>query len=182
MIGKFKAIQLLNRKKLFWLFLICVFPIHFWAFLILIYNLSWLLRSGLWFMFGVFSYQLLLAFSEALLIFFILVFLSLLLPKSWSENEKILFLGNLLWVGWIGLVIVQYLSPNSMEFEKILLIAGVITFALFISTQYFCFRNNEIASLHLEIFDRIQVMSIFFLGCDGLGSIFMVIRNIFWIK
>ena len=181
-IEKLKEMRFLNRKKMLWLFLICVFPIHFWAILIFLNNLSWLLESGIWFVLGVFSYQLLLAFLEAFLMFVFLVLLSPWLPKTWSEDIKIMFLGNLAWVAWMGLIITQYLSPNLMKFEIVLLIAGGITVAIFITVQYFSLKNTSIARVHLDIFNRIQILAHLFLGFDVLGFLFILMRNIFWIR
>jgi len=181
-IEKLKKMRFLTRKKMLWLFLICVFPIHFWAILIFLNNLSWLLESGLWFVLGVFSYQLLLAFLEAFLMFVFLVLLSPWLPRIWTEDIKIMFLGNLAWVAWMGLIFFQSISPNSMNFLTTIFIAVGITGAIIIAIQYFSLRNTSIAKVNIDIFDRIQILAYLFLGFDVLGFLFILIRNLFWIK
>ena len=175
--------RLLPKDKLIWLFLICIFPIHMWGILIFFSNMGWLLmESGVWFVIGVFSYQLILAFLEALFVFMGLLFLLLWLPKKWTDDTKILFLGNIAWLSWLGLILVQYLTPGSLDPMTIMFTIGMVTMLLIILVQFFSLKNKSIASFHLEIFDRIKVMSYLFWGTDFLALIIVLIRNIFWTR
>lgn len=167
---------------MFWLFLICIFPIHMWSIFIFLNNVGWLSVAGTGYVLGVFSYQIIMAFIEAVSVFLGLSFLLLWLPKSWTGDTKIIFLGNFAWLSWLGMILVQYLTPGSLEPLTVLLIVGSIILLLVVLTQYFSIKNKSIASFHLGIFDRIKVMSYIFLGIDFLALVVVLLRNIFWTR
>ena len=84
----------LSKNGMKRLFLICAAFIHFWAVLRFLDQLDWLQDLGLWQMVGFFSYMVLLASLEAVLVWVLLMGISILLPKSWTEDQMVLFLGN----------------------------------------------------------------------------------------
>ncbi len=60
------------------------------------YDFSWIAkRTTTWDAVGVGAYALVIALIESLALFIISVFLSFLLPKKWSETQRIVLMGSL---------------------------------------------------------------------------------------
>jgi hypothetical protein len=82
--SKFTRAETLN------LLLVCAFPVHFWAIIVLLYDLPWYLekRNFLYFL-GVSGYGLGFAILESFIFFAFIYLLSFLFPKNWKNNTPI---------------------------------------------------------------------------------------------
>jgi len=77
----------LTKAETINLLLVCAFPVHIWAIIVLIYDLSWYLRKrSLGYFLGVSGYGLGLAILESLLFFGFIYLLTFLFPKRWKNN------------------------------------------------------------------------------------------------
>ena len=82
--SKFTKAETLN------LLLVCAFPVHLWAIIILIYDLSWYLQKrSMGFFLGVSGYTLGFAILESLIFFVFIYLLAFLFPRSWQGNTPI---------------------------------------------------------------------------------------------
>ena len=79
------------------LFLICSFPIHFWAFLSAFKDFTWLLgQIGLWDGIGFLSYVLIYSLIDTFLLFLLVAAVKFLTPKSWKKEYRFT------WLVWLG--------------------------------------------------------------------------------
>ncbi|MBN2044103.1 MAG: hypothetical protein JW757_03705 [Anaerolineales bacterium] len=70
------------------LLLVCALPVHFWAIISLIYDLSWYLRKrNLLYFLGVSGYSLGFAILESLVFFGFIYLLTFLFPKTWKKSS-----------------------------------------------------------------------------------------------
>ena len=163
-------------------FLICAAFIHFWAVLRFLDQLEWLQELGLWQTAGFFSYMLLLALLEALLVWAILVGISLLLPKTWAEDQKVLFLGNFAWISWLALIFAQYLLPNELPTGVVLGVVAALGVLVMAVVQWFTLKRASIGAVQLDLFSRVEVLAVLFLGLDVVSLVVVLLRNIFWLR
>jgi hypothetical protein len=78
-----------SKKELRLLFLVCVFPIHLWAIIIIFRDLEYiLLKRDLWYAAGYSGYILAFALAESCVYFIFMFLLSHLFPKKLKENGK----------------------------------------------------------------------------------------------
>jgi len=145
-------------------------------------QLVWLRELGLWQTAGFFSYMLLLALLEALLMGFVLMVISLLLPKTWSEDQKVLFLGNFAWISWLALIFAQYLLPNELPTGVVLGVVAALGVLVMAVVQWFTLKRASMGAVQLDLFSRVEVLAVIFLGLDVVSLVVVVLRNIFWLR
>lgn len=172
----------LSKNGMKRLFLICAAFIHFWAVLRFLDQLDWLQDLGLWQMAGFFSYMLLLALLEAVLVWVLLMGISILLPKSWTEDQMVLFLGNFAWVSWLVLIFAQYLLPNELSAGVVAGVVAVIGVLVMAVVQWLTFKRDVIGAVQLDLFTRVEVLAVIFLGLDSVSLVVVILRNIFWLR
>ncbi|MEK6222726.1 MAG: hypothetical protein N2D54_10820, partial [Chloroflexota bacterium] len=84
-------------KSLGWLkqlFLVTLFPLHFWAVIILLADVGWVAeRTNAWDAVGYTAYILLVALVESIAAFIVFAALSSLLPRSWESNKRLAVMG-----------------------------------------------------------------------------------------
>jgi len=98
------------------LFMVCVFPIHFWAAIIMFLDLSWVAeRTDTWDAIGYTSYVLNIAFVDSLIFFIAVVILGLLLPWRWEEDKRAAVLSGYVLVlsFWVILNQLNFFPPDS---------------------------------------------------------------------
>ncbi len=85
-----KLFPKLTKAETLTLLLVCAFPVHLWAIIILIYDLSWYLQKrSLGFFLGVSGYGLGFAILESLVFFGFIYLLTFLFPRSWQGSTPI---------------------------------------------------------------------------------------------
>lgn len=172
----------LSKKGMRRIFLICAAFIHFWAVLRFLDQLEWLQDLGLWQMAGFFSYMLLLALLEAVLVWALLIGINFLLPKKWTEDQRVLFLGNFAWIGWLTLIFGQYLLPNELPTGIVMGIVVVMGMLVMAVVQLSSFKRESIGAVQLDLFGRAEVLAVIFLGLDLVSLVVVLLRNIFWLR
>ena len=172
----------LTKNGMKQLFLVCVAFIHFWAVLRFLDQLDWLQDLGLWQMVGFFSYMVLLASLEAVLVWVLLMGIGILLPKSWTEDQIVLFLGNFAWVGWLILIFAQYLLPNELPAGVVAGVVAVIGVLVMAVVQWLTLKQDAIGAVQLDLFSRVEVLAVIFLGLDSVSLVVVILRNIFWLR
>ena len=78
------------------LFLMCAFPLHLWAMILIFRDMSWVIeRTNVWDAIGVGSYGMIRAFVESVVVFVIFTVLGFLTPANWMIDRRIAFLSLL---------------------------------------------------------------------------------------
>jgi hypothetical protein len=182
-------------KKGSWnLFLMAALPLHLWAILLVLNDFSWISeRTNVWDAIGVGAYGLLYALLESILVFFILLFLGLLLPKRWSENKRIsmltvIYLVAAIWA-MIGQVyflvenpvpqwIFQFLIKSGHPLRIIYVAALTLVGISVMLPVLWVIRSERATYIMTSIIDRLALLSIFYLFFDLIAVIVVLIRNV----
>jgi len=183
-----------TKQGLWSLFLICVFPLHIWTLILAFRDFSWVAeRTNAWDAVGVISYGLLVAFIESIVIFLIAILLGLLISKKWEEDRRNILLGSLvlitsLWsmasylyfmlgVSIPGTTIVFLASlehPLRIMYGISLIVVGLTV----LIPSYFILHSDKFLRSVREFFERISLLSTFYLFFDFVGLIIVVVRNV----
>jgi hypothetical protein len=170
----------INRSSLLLVLGYCAFPIHIWALLSGFFQLSvWLVRFDTWDLVGVFSYLLLGALIETLILVAGLILLAWLLPGSWLRQRFALRAGSLglllpIWSAFLISDLVRLgWPPGALEVTLLLL------FALSIGGSLWLFsRSDKAARLFLAFGERLLLLSLLYLALDIAGVFVVLVRNL----
>ena len=191
----------MNKKDLFTLFLMVIFPVHLWSFFASLYNMETVVTRSTSVFDGVgyAAYALLYALFESTLLFLLMAVLGTLLPRRWPAEVKLVQLSLLSWVislwaafgqfyryrlyGWLKAPIdylFLWLSYRRM-FNSVLL--GLILGFIIISVAlpiWLLRRRPEMKSWWLKVFDKVSILSMFYLMLDLCALLVVVFRNL-WV-
>ena len=173
-------------------FLIVTFPLHVWAILMIFRDFEFVSeRTEIWDAIGYGSYSLLFTLIESLMLAVIVWLFSLLLPRKWDIQRSLDVTGSI-FIILAGASIVdmafhafdqariskQYLyGLANYPTQTYLLIAGTVlitsaaVFFIILKAQ----RGEAIIS---EVFERIMLLSYFYLFLDFIGIVIVIIRNL----
>jgi hypothetical protein len=186
--------QKYSMRGLWSLFLMCAFPLHLWALIMIFRDLSWVAaRTNAWDAVGLASYGMVFAFVETVIIFAVVALLGLFTPKLWNYDKRIGFLsllvlitsiwamlGQLFFIWNLSLpdVFAQFLRSSSHPFR--FLYGGVLAVVIptVLLPVYFFVKSKKIVLMIQELVERFSVVAMFYLVFDLLGFIIVVFRNI----
>ncbi len=182
------------KTGLWQLFVATAFPLHVWAIVLILMDLSWVAeRTNYWDAIGVASYGLMFALFESLVFFVILVLIGFVLPRKWKEIKCIALLGTLLVVTALWAIIGQlyFLLDLSFPVSLILFLAGqehplwilygglflivapTVTFAAFAATY-----SEKYQIVFLALLDRLSPLMGLYIFLDIIGIVIVIIRNL----
>ena len=181
-------------RESFDLFLVCVFPIHFWAFLMAFRDFSWVAeRTRIWDAVGLVAYALLIALLESIGVFIFVLLLAWLLPTYWQSSKRIALTGSLFLVvsAWAmfgqGYFLIQNPLPEglftllatSKHPARILaaIILPLITLSAVIPALLI-YKSSKILEGVLQFFERLTLLSIFYLFLDAMGIAILIVRSL----
>ncbi len=181
-------------SSFFQLFLICVFPIHIWAILTALSDFSWVAeRTKVWDAVGLISYALIYALMETIAVFTVICILGLFTPKRWEVERRALLLGTLFLVTSTWAILGQLYSfwggtlPESLldllvrTGHPIRIVWGVVLPLIFLSAaipSIAVVTRDRVKDVIASVFERISVLSAFYLLLDIVGIIIIFIRSI----
>ena len=183
-----------SRQGLGTLFLTCAFPLHFWALLMAFRDISWLTeRTNAWDAIGVLSYGAVFAFIESVVIFFVVALLGLTIPRQWSSDRRITFLGLLILLtsiwGMISQLLfvwnvnlpaqaVQFLRTSAHPLRILYAICLAVVLSTVLVPIYLFVRSNKSIALMRDFMERLSLISTLYLFLDFLGLVIVIIRNV----
>ena len=181
-----------SKQELLTLFLVCAFPINFWAIFIWFRNFGSVAEElGQWDAIGVGAYMLVFAMVEILVIFFVIYSLILLIPKRWRQERALAQASTLYLIMSIGLILEQ--SRALIEFPSegvlwqavnyvnnilssslavILLIGAVLAVGLVVAIA----RSERVHSFVNVGIEKIIVLSSIYLFLDLAAVAIVIIR------
>jgi len=183
-----------SRQTLWSLFLMCAFPLHAWTILLAFRDISWVAeRSNMWDAIGVFSYGLIFAFIESLVIFLIAVLLGFLVSRFWNQDRRAVLLGILILVDALWSILCQYYVLGGLSLPASLnrflvqsghpvrilytaIVPVVILSALL--PAYFILKSDKVFKFFQNVVDRLTLLTFFYLFLDFIGLVIVIIRNI----
>jgi hypothetical protein len=183
-----------NRGDLFKLFLIVAFPLHVWTILMALRDVGWV-AEGRTFggAVGFSAYVLVLTLIESLFIFGLILLLGLLVSKQWSKDQRLVTLGLIAMIlaGWsiieqIILVLLYDRMVSGLSRFTILgttplvgfILLGVIVLVSFAFPIYQVLRSTRVAQSLANIFDRLSLLSGFYLFFDAIAIVILIVRNV----
>jgi hypothetical protein len=190
-----QRITYLTKKEVRSLFLVCVFPIHLWAIIIIFRDLEYIISErNLWYAAGYAGYILAFALVESCLFFLFMFLLSSLYPHTLKRNGKAftitcaLALIFPLWAianqlfyllsasppGFFSWIMLRIPYHQTLAFT-ILLLLVIASFAIPVLVIVKSSKGQNGVNILME---RISLLSIFYLIIDVLGITAAVLRNI----
>ncbi len=183
-----------SKQGLWSLFLICAFPLHVWTIVLAFRDFSWVTeRTNSWDAIGVVSYGLIFAFVESLLVFLVAVLLGFFVSKIWGEDRRITLVGMLIFITslWAMVNYLFFMLNWSIPGESILFVADlahplrflyVVSLALVVPTvvlpAYFVLRSNKFLKSVRGFFERLSLLTMFYLFFDIVGLVIVIVRNV----
>jgi len=177
---------------LFRFFLIGMFPPHVWTSLMVFNDLEFLSeRTTMWDAVGYAGYSYLIALTESVLVALILWGVSFLLPKNWSQGRVLSVVGSIYFV-LAGASIVDMtahvfaqnritklylIGLDRYPFVTYGLIAGAILVGIVLALV-FILKSKQGEKIVSEVFDRIMLLSYFYLLFDFTGIVIVILRNV----
>jgi hypothetical protein len=186
--------KLYSRRELWSLFLICAFPLHVWTIILAFRDFSWVTeRTNSWDAVGVVSYGLIFTFIESVVITLVAVLLGFLILKKWGEERRVTLMGLLVVITslWAMVSYLYFMLQVSVSGETIDFLVGLahplrflyaVSLALVGSTvalpTYFVLRSEKVFKGVQGLFERLSLLTQFYLFFDIVGLIIVVYRNI----
>jgi hypothetical protein len=183
-----------SKQGLWSLFLICAFLLHVWTIILAFRDFSWVTeRTNSWDAIGVVSYGLVFAFIESLVVFLVAVLLGFLVSKKWGEDRRIALVGILVFITslWAIVSYLYFMLNWSLPGETILFMASlahplrflyavclVIVTPTVVIPAYFVLRSEKFLAGVQGLFERLSLLTVFYLVFDFAGLVIVVIRNI----
>ena len=183
-----------SKQGLWSLFLVCAFPFHLWTIILAFRDFSWVTeRTNSWDAVGVLSYGLIFAFIESVAVFLVTVLLGYLVSKKWSEDRRNALLGNLvmiasLWamVSYLFFILEVSIPRQTIEFLvnlkhplRFLYAISLILVGLTVTLPtYFILRSDKLLGFLKGLFERLSLLTLFYLFFDIVGLIIVIIRNV----
>ena len=183
-----------SKKGLWSLFLACAFPLHLWTIILAFRDFSWVTeRTNSWDAIGVVSYGLIFAFIESVVVFLVAILLGFLISKIWSEDRRIALLSSLvlitsLWAmgSYLFFMLQVSISGETLDFLGSLahplrflyvvsLAAAGVTVAL---PTYLVLRSEKVLQGMRGFFERLSLLTLFYLFFDLVGLIIVIVRNV----
>jgi len=181
-------------KSVYHIFLLSAFPFHLWALLMIFRDFEWVaVRTNLWDAIGLASYALTFALIETVFFLFFLLLFGLLVPLKWETNLRIILIGTigLLISTWAILGQAFYLFENSLPVSLFnffirsghplrilwILISVLVTLSVAIPTVMII-KSEKARKFFGDFYERITLLSVFYLLFDMAGIIIILIRNI----
>jgi len=183
-----------SKQGLWSLFLICAFPLHVWTIVLAFRDFSWLSeRTNSWDAIGVASYGLIFALLESVLVFLVAVLLGFLIPKKWNGSHRIAVLGVLVLVTslWAMFSYLFFMLNMTVPGEAIIFMAGlahplrflyavglVIVGLTVVLPVYFVLRSEKFLKGMQGLFERLSLLTMFYLFFDVVGLVIILVRNV----
>ena len=183
-----------SKQGLWFLFLICAFPLHVWTIILAFRDFSWVTeRTNSWDAIGVISYGLIFAFVESIFVFLVAVLLGFFVSKKWNEDRRIALIGLMVLITslWAVLGYLYFMQNVSFPGETILFMASLahplrflyaVSLALVIPTvvlpAFLVLRSEKFLQGLQGFFERLSLLTQFYLVFDFVGLVIVIIRNI----
>ena len=183
-----------SRQDLWSLFLMCALPLHIWTMILAFRDMSWVAdRTNSWDALGVFSYALLFALAESLVVFLVVAALGFLVSAHWDRGGRLALLTVLVFMlslwsiaeqlffligvelpgGFIRLVIE---SGHPLRTLYVVLI-GLVTVTVLVPVAL-VLRSRRALGFVQAMIDRLSLLTMFYLLFDVLAIVIVLVRNV----
>jgi len=183
-----------HRAELWLLFTAAAFPIHIWAIIILLMDVSWVAeRTNFQDALGFIGYGLSFSLLECSLIWLCLVLVGILFLKKWDPGKRVAFLSTLVWLILLGAMLAELINSGILPYPRkiipflesqqnpALMIVGVL-FAMLSPVAFLLVKSSLGSRAYqsglINTLKRISPLMVLYLVFDILGLLIVFIRNL----
>ncbi len=183
-----------SRQDFLSLFLMCALPLHIWTMILAFRDMSWVAeRTNAWDALGVFSYGLVFALFESLLVFLVAALLGFLVPGRWERRqrlnlltvlvilislwaiaEQLFFLLNLHLPGFF----IRLLLESGHSLRTLYLVLGALVLITIILPVLVVIRSGKASGIVSAVIERLSLLTMFYLLLDAVAIVIVVVRNL----
>lgn len=182
----------LSLAYFFQLLLIVTFPLHVWALIMVFRDIEFVSeRTELWDGIGYAGYSLMFSLGESLILTLIVWLLSLLLPQKWNTQRTLSITGSLFLILAIASIVdMAFHAFDDVRISKqylhglatyptltYALIAGAVILSM-AAVVWVILKSGRGEKLFAAVFDRIMLLSYFYLFLDVVGLVIVILRNV----
>lgn len=186
--------SLYTRRELWALFLGCAFPLHAWAIILALRDVSWVAeRTNMSDAVGVVSYGLLFALLESVLLFAVMLVLGALISTRWDAEHRVAALSALallasIWAaleqgffiagrglpGWL----IGFLIGSGHPLRTLYMVL-IAVLALTIGVPVLLVLGTRRGfTITRAVMERLSLLTMFYLLLDAAGILIVIIRNL----
>ena len=186
--------QRYSRQGLWTLFLMCALPLHAWTMILAFRDVSWVTdRTNAWDAVGVFSYGLVFALVESLIVFLLASLLGFLVSARWNREWRVMLLTVLVLMLSFWAIAEQlfFLLPVRLPASFIsllvqsghplrtlyLVVIALVSLTIVIPVMLVLRSEKAVRFLRAAV-DRLSLLAVFYLLFDAIGLVIVVIRNL----
>ena len=185
--------QRYSKQSLWFLFLVCAFPLHLWALILIFRDLSWVAeRTNVWDAIGVASYGLVFTFIESVMFFAVISLLGLTVPTKWQEDRRVALLSVLallttlwavegqayfIWGSYLPEHVLRYVASSEHPLRLLYATALAMVVPTIILPVYLILKSDRFLNLVQGLIERLSLLTMFYLFFDLLGLIVIIVRN-----
>jgi hypothetical protein len=183
-----------DRGDLFKLFLIVAFPLHVWTIFMALRDVGWVAEgrtvNGA---IGFSAYVLVFTLIESFVLFGLILLLGVLISKKWSKDQRLVSLSLVAVILSTWSILEQIILV--LLFDRItralagftflaaspwigFTILGVVITISFALPVFLALRSPKFTQGLLTVFDRISLLSGFYLVFDALAIVILIVRNV----
>ena len=165
-------------KEALLVYSICVLPNHIWSIVNTLRDVpAWLIKMSLWEVISVIAYIQTIALIESVILFMGLVVISIILPGK-IIRENFLTRSSFIIFFLTSIALIAHFTTGirpAIIYCSILIIVFAIIF--FISNKYFSMKNEQLTNQLSRIYERLVILSLFYILIDIVGVLIVVFRN-----
>ncbi len=183
-----------SRQSLWSLFLMCALPLHAWTMILAFRDMSWVTdRTNAWDAVGVFSYGLVFALAESILIFLVASLFGFLISARWDPKGRLNILTVLVLMLSLWAIVEQLFflldahlpgpvlnllihADHPLRYLYLAVI-GLVALTILIPVVLVV-RSQKAARFVEAMIDRLSLLAMFYLVFDAIGLVIVVIRNL----
>ncbi len=183
-----------SRQGLWSLFLMCALPLHAWTMILAFRDMSWVTdRTNAWDAVGVFSYGLVFALAESLIIFLLASLLGFLVSARWDRDWRVSLISVLVLMLSLWAILEQLFFLLEVHLPGFLIdvlvrsghplralyvgVVGLVSLTILVPVVL-VLRSQKAVRFVEAMIDRLSLLAMFYLVLDVIGLVIVVIRNL----
>ncbi len=183
-----------SRQGLWSLFLMCALPLHAWTMVLAFRDMSWVTdRTNAWDAVGVFSYGLVFALAESLIIFLLAALLGFLVSARWDREWRISLLTVLVLMLSIWAIleqlffllevrlpggIINLLVQSGHPLRTLYVLVVALLLITIMGPVVLVLRSENARRFVRGLIDRLSLLAMLYLVFDLIGLVIVLVRNL----
>jgi hypothetical protein len=168
-----------TRQAILRAFMACVFPIHVWSIVNILRTIpSWILSMDIWQLIGVIAYTQAFALLESVLVFLILLFIAIILPRKWFRDRFVAQVCMAVLFASAWAILAHFYGQNyGIWAIKRFLLSMTPLLVLIIVFSILIIRFKGFQKVIDAFVEHLLVLSLLYVGIDVFSIIVILFRN-----